>query len=66
MGRACERRGVTISGILGIPLVNLTGCVIRFVFSLLQASGRMEPYSRDVRDTLLHKVSLGGRAYNLY
>jgi hypothetical protein len=26
------RRVVTISGILGIPLVNLTGCEIRFVF----------------------------------
>jgi hypothetical protein len=34
---------VTISGILGIPLVNLTGCEIRFVFWLLRASGRVEP-----------------------
>jgi hypothetical protein len=35
---------VTISGILGIPLVNLTGCEIHFVFWLLRASGRVEPY----------------------
>ena len=28
---------VTISGILGIPLVNLTGCEIRFIFWLLRA-----------------------------
>ena len=34
-----------ISGILGIPLVNLTGCEIRFVFWLLRASGRVEPYT---------------------
>jgi hypothetical protein len=32
-----------ISGILGIPLVTLTGC---FVFWLLRASGRVEPYKR--------------------
>jgi hypothetical protein len=31
---------VTISGILGIPLVNLTGCEIRFAFWFLWASGR--------------------------
>jgi hypothetical protein len=35
---------VTISGILGIPLLSLTGCEIRFVFWLLRASGRVEPY----------------------
>jgi hypothetical protein len=37
---------VTISGILGIPLVNLTGCEIRFVFWFLWVSGRVEPYSQ--------------------
>jgi hypothetical protein len=31
---------VTISGILGIPLVNLTGYEIRFAFWFLWASGR--------------------------
>ena len=43
-------RGVTILGILGIPLVNLTGCEIRFVFWLLRASGRVEPYKRAKSD----------------
>jgi hypothetical protein len=44
--RSAGSIGVTISGILGIPLVNLTGCEIRFVFWLLWASGRVEPYNR--------------------
>ena len=35
-----------ISGILGIPHLNLTGCEILFVFWLLWASGRVEPYIR--------------------
>src|SRR5271156_5311150 len=41
--RCCTQHLVTISDILGVPLVNLTGCEIRFVFWLLRASGRVEP-----------------------
>ena len=41
----CKWLHVTISGILRIPLVNLTGCEIRFVSWLLRASGRVEAYS---------------------
>jgi hypothetical protein len=33
-----------ISGILGIQLVNLTGCEIHFAFLALMASGRVGPY----------------------
>jgi len=40
------RQCVTISGILGIPLVNLTGCEIRFVFWLLRASGSLQQGTR--------------------